>query len=587
MNIESKKKWVFIWIGFVFLTGAVFAAAIWVWTYQADGSGAEQSGGLRDWLRPKQATQPSPVSVVPESYLLTLRPQAGSAQALRRLKSRLGLRSIELLDAGSPRPMALVRVGSSRGPVREDIVVKQIMAQPEVLACEPERSFTPAFTATDPGLMRSDKTGQWYLNQVHAQRGWAYLEPARLAPVSVAVLDTGVRLTHRDLASNLDFANARDCANQVSRYGGLIGSYRRPDRQLTSAVQGFHSGQGNGDINGHGSHVAGLIAARAGNGFGMAGISANATILPIKVFHPAAKLGIKSDAQISCSSSSLVKAYGYLIRLKEQGMSSLRVINLSLGSYDLSFSKALSGLIGRAQKLGMLTVCAAGNDDSSKPFYPAQIASCLSVAATERSGGRAAYSNHSAAVDLSAPGGEGQAPLYSTAYGSDEAFSGLTGTSQAAALVSGAAAWLWRINPNLSVAKVKSILLKSVDDLGAKGRDQFYGYGRLNLERATVFALSGGRVAAPKLRLNGAKDGGFHLKKGKKLSSLLESDITPKRFSAIFHGKTVAGRFKWTVKPSTRPTATKAKGRQYGLSFQPNDQLSFKKVVFKVRLYVK
>ena len=165
--------------------------------------------------------------------------------------------------------------------------------------------------------------------------------------VSVAILDTGIRVDHEDLQDNIDTDNMWDA--YTGTQPGTITSGSNPK----------------GDLNGHGTHVAGIAAGVAGNGVGIAGASGNANIVPIKVFDNQA-----SDP--GAETATLVKAYQYLMSRDIEG---LHAINMSLGSYNAlnADDQALYSEIGKARAKGILTVCAGGNGDytTNKPYTQA------------------------------------------------------------------------------------------------------------------------------------------------------------------------------------------------------------------------
>ena len=262
-----------------------------------------------------------------------------------------------------------------------------------------------AFIPNDPAVRVSDysssKLNQYYLyGEVRTETGELQSRGANVLEAwdsakcdqeqTIAILDTGVNLSHEDLAGNLLSEYAYDAFNE---------------RPLVA------NGDFNGDYAGHGTHVAGIAAASANNGKGIAGSSFNARILPVKVFNDA-------GYNPGCYTSTLVKAYQYLLGLVEEGkVPNLHVVNMSLGGYNNLTSEdfLLKDQIGIARDKGILSVCAGGNGDGAQTpctmeSYPSDWEECLAVTALDVVGSDAPWSDFNMAKDISAPG----VALYST-----------------------------------------------------------------------------------------------------------------------------------------------------------------------------
>ncbi|HUP69741.1 MAG TPA: S8 family serine peptidase [Acidimicrobiales bacterium] len=259
---------------------------------------------------------------------------------------------------------------------------------------------------------------QWGLAQVRVQPAWAV---SRGAGIVIAVVDSGVDLGHPDLASKLvpgfDFV-----AN-------------------TSTPQ---------DLNGHGTHIAGVAAAATDNGSGIAGTAPDARIMPVRVL----------DERSVGTASNIAKGINFAV---DQGA---QIVNLSVAGRNISTTtlEPLRAAVSRANSFGVLVVASAGNDASEQlpsPICdePASFAGVVCVAATDRREARSPYSNLPNKPDriaLSGPGGSGTSTcgenILSTVprgtsingavcrYGGD--YDDQVGTSQAAAFVSGIAALL-------------------------------------------------------------------------------------------------------------------------------------------------
>jgi subtilisin family serine protease len=298
-------------------------------------------------------------------------------------------------------------------------------APPPPLAAAAER---PAAHATAPDPLAG--------SQAHLARiGWT--PPARggVRPL-VAVLDTGVDPASPDLA-------------------GVV---------LTGAGRSFVPGSPDPTVDGlgHGTHVAGIIAAGSANGIGGSGVAA-ARILPVTV----------ADAGGRTTASALVRGLAYASRR------GARVINVSL--WGRGFSKAEQEAIDRAAFRGALIVAAAGNTGGgAEPNYPGAYRQVMAVGALGASGRPLAVSARGPQVALAAPG----EAILSTAPGGSPALVPRTGTSMAAAVVSGAAARLISMRPGISAQQVREILEESARDVPPAGPDAATGAGALDLAAA-------------------------------------------------------------------------------------------------------
>jgi subtilisin family serine protease len=258
--------------------------------------------------------------------------------------------------------------------------------------------------------------------------------------VTVAVIDSGVDLSHPDLAANLWTNPGEIPGNGIDDDGnGYVDDVHGYD---------FVDGAGNPqDQNGHGTHVAGIIAARGGNGIGGSGVAWRARLMVVRVL----------DAQARGTTSTVAQGVRYAVA------NGARIINLSLAGP--ASTKDLEDAVAYAQQRGVLVVAAAGNDGrdlAAGPTYPAGYSfdNVLGVAATDESGGLSAISDYGPGVDLSAPGVD----ILSTALGGG--YEWRTGTSMAAPHVAGALALLAAARPDLDWRGLRDALLAGVRHIG-------------------------------------------------------------------------------------------------------------------------
>lgn len=304
-------------------------------------------------------------------------------------------------------------------------------------------------------LMATAGADAWNLQQIHAT-GYHVLGGPGTRTV-VAVLDTGADPAQPQLGGHtypVEDVVGRDVYNSNGHYADFTGV----------------------DGNGHGTHVAGIITAVAA-GF-------NVRILPVKVIPNS---GVGDDKLLS---DGIDRALAW--HDPQDNHVRVRVMNLSISSPRPS--PRLQAAIQRAVDAGVLVVCASGNEGAAVDF-PATLPDVLTVGATTQEDTVADYSCFGPAVDVVAPGGSDEAPIYSTwptyltsddldsAVDTPHARAGLIGTSMATPHVSAMAGVIWCQHPGLDTRQVRSLLLAMADDLGAPGPDNHYGYGRLNFQR--------------------------------------------------------------------------------------------------------
>ena len=313
---------------------------------------------------------------------------------------------------------------------------------------------------TDDPAVRGLRT--WNLDAIGAPEAW---ELGRGEGATVAILDSGIDLDHPDLRGRI--------------VGGVscIGSGGDPDRCSGSPD----------DRNGHGTHVAGIVAAEADNGRGIAGVAPDARLLAVQVL---ADQCLDPGCVAEGAATDVAAGIDWSV---DHGAD---VINLSLapteqGTVDPELERAVLD----AWQRGVVLVAAAGNDEPSDEFADLPV---IVVTALDRSGRLAAYSQGvgEAGWALAAPGGQigdtaesctaGGEPagILSTWSGSDGAdeYACLAGTSMASPHVAGAAAVL--MASGLGADETVHRLLSTATDLGEPGADASYGAGALDLARA-------------------------------------------------------------------------------------------------------
>ena len=275
--------------------------------------------------------------------------------------------------------------------------------------------------------------------------------------VVVAVLDSGVDYTHPDLMENIWFRPS-NINEYVDDHLGTVNDLR--------GFSGVDDMSDPMDDNGHGTHCAGIIGAEGDNAMGIAGVNWKVQIMPLK-FIGAGGSGTTRDA---------IEAINYVIDRKRAGVN-VRIISASWGSTQKS--KALEDAIRKAGEEGILFIAASGNASANadkSPHYPASydLPNIISVAALNRLDELASFSNYGAKrVHVAAPGVD----ILSTWL--EGAFEEHSGTSMATPEVSGVAALVLSVEPELSVKELRERLLKAVDKLDSLNGKVSTG-GRIN-----------------------------------------------------------------------------------------------------------
>jgi subtilisin family serine protease len=334
-------------------------------------------------------------SFVPDVLMVRFRPGTTGAE-----KQRV------LADAGATIDHTIPRIGvvvARVAPASRDEVEARLRASPTVAGAEKDAVVEPLDTTPND----THWTSQWGLRRIGLPGAWDRTRGA--SGLVVAVLDTGVDAGHPDLR------------------GAVLPGFDVVGNTTDTS-----------DVQGHGTSVAGIIAARSNNGVGVAGICWTCSILPVKV------LGADGTGDMATLANGIVRATD----------AGARVINMSLGGP--AGSAALDEAIAYAVARNVVLVAAAGNSGVSTPFYPAANPNVISVAATDDADRLYSWSNRGDWVRVTAPGCDP-----ATAIGG--AYVDFCGTSAAAPVVAGLAALAVSLQPSAARADIERAISETTD----------------------------------------------------------------------------------------------------------------------------
>ncbi|MGQ0620220.1 MAG: S8 family peptidase [Panacagrimonas sp.] len=358
------------------------------------------------------------------------------------------LRDLGLSSAVTLRPQRRLAVGAelftldAAAPIDIDRVLATLRKSPGVIYAVEDRKRHINRVPDDPLYNQ-----QWHYFEaaggIRAQEAW---DVSTGAGIVVAVVDTGIR-KHEDLRRNL--LRGYDFISDVETAGDGNGRDPNPldpgdfDDESPSSW--------------HGTHVSGTVAAVTDNGIGVAGVAFGAKVLPVRTLGHGG--GFDSDI-----ADGVIWAAGGAVNSIPPNLDPARVINLSLGGGG-PCEAPLQDAVDTARSLGATLVIAAGNSNGEAAFHsPGNCRGVISVAATDRRGYRAPYSNVGRGVDIAAPGGDSSSTIGDgvlstlndglTAPGADS-FDFYNGTSMSTPQVAGVAALMLSLNPALTPDEIE------------------------------------------------------------------------------------------------------------------------------------
>ncbi|WKA53940.1 S8 family serine peptidase [Planococcus shixiaomingii] len=307
-----------------------------------------------------------------------------------------------------------------------DGFIQELEKRSDVKSVEPDHLIKLAYTTNDPAI----NFEQYHHKRIGTIRAWD--QTLGSPNVVVAVIDDGADLLHPDLA------------------GKWVSPYDIVKDSATAIPAGSH-----------GTHIAGIIGASIGNRTMGAGVAPKTSIMPINVF----------NGQYSLT-SDIIAGISYAVKNEAD------IINMSFATEV--YSEAFETAVKTANENGVVLVAAAGNDGKSTPNYPAAYPGVISVGSTTSTDELSTFSNYGSTIDITAPGDS----IYSTWPGG--LFESMSGTSMATPVVAGVAALVMSNEPELSNKEIEKRLYETAKDLGAPGRDDLFGNGRVNAKDALL-----------------------------------------------------------------------------------------------------
>ncbi|MCP4255315.1 MAG: S8 family serine peptidase, partial [Candidatus Scalindua sp.] len=334
-------------------------------------------------------------------------------------------------------------------PEESDIgaITEEFNADPHVEYAEPDYTYSFNYVPNDPSY-----NSQWAHQNIESESAWD-IEKGN-SGVVIAIVDSGVDYNHVDLSTNIWVNPGEISGNGVDDDGnGYIDDVRGWDF--------YNADNSPMDDVSHGTHCAGIAAAKGNNSIGVTGIAPNTRIMALRIG--------------GTSGPSTVAAVEAIEYAADNGAD---IISNSWGGP--SYSSTLNDAVEYANSLGVLLLAAAGNEDTDVSHYPSGYSKVLSVGATDQNDARAWFSSYGADVDVAAPGVNILSTIPSNGYDY------VSGTSMSTPLVAGLAGLILSEDLSLTNDDIKNVLINEVDEFGVDipAPDQLLGKGRINAFKA-------------------------------------------------------------------------------------------------------
>jgi thermitase len=379
------------------------------------------------------------VAESPENSASRANPTSGWAKGRILMMPRAGLPEKELakiLGANGGRGR---KIGQSNLYIvdlppnaSEKAVAARLAHHPALKFAELDQVVAPELVPNDPYYGSA-----WHLPRIGASSAW---DSSQGAGITIAILDSGVDSGHPDLAT-----------------------------QLVPGWNFYDNNSNTSDVYGHGTKVAGAAAAASNNSLGVASVAVQSRIMPIRV------------TNTSGSGYWSMIAQG-LVHAADHGA---RVANVSF--LGLSNSSTVRNAAQYMKDKGGLVIVSGGNTGLQENY--AATTTMIPVSATDASDRRASWSSYGNFIAMAAPG----AGIWSTTRGGG--YGSVSGTSFSSPVTAGVVALMMAVKPSLPNTDVENLLYSTAVDLGAAGRDAYFGYGRVNAASAVQAAATAMPVA--------------------------------------------------------------------------------------------
>jgi thermitase len=357
---------------------------------------------------------------VPGQFLSQFKPSTTKANRSSSLNA-IGAIALDRVDALDIEVIEVAQLKQADTVAARQAILDQLLKDPAIVSAEPNFIYSTTYTPNDP-----NQSSQWAWGVINAYQAWDVTRGS--SSTVVAVVDTGIQANHPDLDAK------------------VVLGYDYIDNDNNPA-----------DGNGHGTHVAGTVAAETSNSTGGAGTCPECKVLAVRVL----------NNQGSGSLDVIAKGITYAAN------NGAKVINLSLGGPHAS---TMENAVNYAWGKGSFLACAAGNSNTSSTAkaYPAAYNNCFAIASTTSWDARSSFSNYGTWVEVAAPGSD----IYSTWLGSG--YKTINGTSMATPHVAGLAGLL--SSKGLNNSQIKAKICSSADKISGTG--SAWTCGRINILKA-------------------------------------------------------------------------------------------------------
>ena len=320
------------------------------------------------------------------------------------------------------------------------------------------------YTPNDP----SYSTQQWYLNKINAALAWNFFHGN--SNVAVAVVDNAVQISHTDLLSNI-WVNP----NEIPSNG-----IDDDNNGFVDDMQGYDVADNDNNpappntTYDHGTHCAGLVAARTDNNTGIAAIGFNLKIIAVKA------------SSNSGSATAVDAGFAGIVYAVKAGA---RVISCSWGGTTSAATEQT--VINYAWNKKSIVVAAAGNSNVNAPHYPAAYNNCYAVASTTSTDAKSSFSNYGTWVDISAPGSTIYSTLPTNTYGNK------SGTSMATPIVAGLCGLMYALKPYATPSDILNCINSSATNINTQNANYIGQLGAGRIDANAAMQCVSGITSAP------------------------------------------------------------------------------------------